>query len=91
MKTFQYGATVLEPPALAPDVVESFRAAIEAAGAVDLRVDRDEEFATVMFRFDAANEREAMKLGSEITLSALAGHTAIRWVSGGVMSWPPDS
>jgi hypothetical protein len=44
-----------------------------------------------MFRFDAANEREAMKLGSEITLSALAGHTAIRWVSGGVMSWPPDS
>jgi hypothetical protein len=51
-------------------------------------VSSDEEGrTTVRFRFEADNDREAMRKGSEITLSALADHESIRWVAAGITHW----
>jgi hypothetical protein len=88
VKTFRFDATVLEPEGLPSEVRDAFRSAIEDAGAFDLRVrDNEQGRTTVSFRIDAENERDAMKQGSEITLSALSSHSAIRWVSSGVTYW----
>ena len=87
MKTFVFGATVLEPDGLTPEARDSFRSAIQAAGAADLRVNEDDEGRiTVSFRIEEPNERVAMKKGSEITLSALKEHP-LRWVASGVTYW----
>ena len=91
MKTFLFGATVLDPRGLTPDVRQSFRTALKAAGASDLRVDEDKEGrATVQFRLEAPSEREALKRGSDITLAALESHTAVRWVASGVTHWQDE-
>jgi hypothetical protein len=88
VKTFRFGATVLNPTSLSPDVREGFASRLEAAGASDLRVDEDGEGrAIVSFLLDATTEREALIAGSELTLSALAGFHSVRWVSSGVTYW----
>jgi hypothetical protein len=82
---------VLEPTGLPPELRESFRSAIEAAGAEDLRINEDDEGRwTVSFRFEAADVRDALIKGSDMTLSALKRYSAVRWVASGVTHWPED-
>ena len=88
MKSFRFDATVLDPPGLPDEARASFESAIQSAGAFDMRISGDAEGRTrVSFVISADGERDAMKLGSDITLSALSDHSAIRWVASGVTHW----
>jgi hypothetical protein len=88
MRTYRFDATVLNPASLSPDVREAFESRLEAAGATDLRVNEDDEGrAIVSFLLDAESERDALRAGSELTLSTLAGIHSVRWVASGVSYW----
>ena len=91
-KTFRFDATLLNTDTLSQEVLTSFESALQARGAAsDLRVSDDEEGrVTVSFRLDAETEREALRMGSDLTRSALDRFTAVRWVAASVAHWRQD-